>query len=80
MTRNRIIRIGLLILFIILLGGAVIYGISEQRNKQTAGRLGMDYVHKEYSQKDHLSITAVCHPFFGSGGYQVVLKDPHGKS
>ncbi|MNP34953.1 hypothetical protein D3C76_1282630 [compost metagenome] len=77
---NRIIRLGFLILLVILLGVAVIYGISEQRNKQTAGSLGIDYVRKEYSVKDHLSIAAACHPFFGSGGYQVVLEDSHGEA
>lgn len=71
------IRLGILIFIPILIVVAIIYGISEHQNKQAAGSLGMDYVRREYAERDSLKVAAICKPLFGGSGYQVVLKDSH---
>jgi len=70
------IRLGFLI-FIPILIVVINYGISEHQNKRAVGSLGIEYVRKEYDERDSLKVAEICKPLFGGSGYHLVLKDSH---
>lgn len=49
--------------------------ISQYQEKKIAAQYGIEYVTKHYELASPLDIVEKCYPFFGSGMYEITLKD-----
>jgi hypothetical protein len=54
------------------------FSFAEQRIEDKAREFGSQYIQQEYDIKDKLTVLDTCNPFFGSGGYHLVLQDTSG--
>lgn len=78
MTKKKTIILVLVVFLIIVAMIVAYFSITEQRSEDKAKEFGNQYIQEEYSVKDKLTVLNTCNPFFGSGGYQLVLQDTQG--
>lgn len=69
----------MLVFFVLILLMIVSYfSFTKQRKEDIAREFGSQYIQEEYAVNDKLTVLNTCNPFFGSGGYYLVLQDTSG--
>lgn len=78
MKKKKTITLFFFVLLLFLLIILAYFSFAEQRKEDKARKFGSKYIQEEYAIKDKLTILNTCNPFFGSGGYHLVLQDTSG--
>ncbi|MEK3659566.1 hypothetical protein NSQ29_08370 [Paenibacillus sp. FSL F4-0236] len=78
MKKKKTIILVFFALLLILLIILAYFSFAEQRIEDKAREFGSKYIQEEYAIKDKLTVLNTCNPFFGSGGYHLVLQDTSG--